>query len=106
MCDFQYPLSYEPILALLLYTDFHVVIFKLKILAIAPPPLFLRPCSHLLDDRFISASSLFLDLSLTFCLLHLQISSRGRADSVMDSHTTGPGFKTRWVQCTFYRASD
>ena len=38
MCDFQYPLSYEPILALLLYTDFHVVIFKLKILAIAPPP--------------------------------------------------------------------
>ena len=24
----------------------------------------------------------------------------------MDSHTTGPGFKTRWVRYTFYRASD
>ena len=22
----------------------------------------------------------------------------GRADSVMDSHTTGPEFKTRWVR--------
>ena len=24
----------------------------------------------------------------------------------MDSHTTGPRFKTRWVRCTFYWASD
>ena len=24
----------------------------------------------------------------------------------MDSHTTGPGFKTQWVRYTFYLASD
>ena len=29
MCDFQYPLNHEPILALLLYTDLYVVISKL-----------------------------------------------------------------------------
>ena len=29
ICDFQYPLSYEPILALLIYTDLYVVILKL-----------------------------------------------------------------------------
>ena len=28
------------------------------------------------------------------------------AHSVMDSHTTGPGFKTGGVRYTFYRASD
>ena len=44
ICHFQNPLSYEPILVFLLYTDLYVVIFKLliflvgKILAIAPPP--------------------------------------------------------------------
>ena len=32
-------------------------------------------------------------------------SSCERADSVTDLHTTGPGFKTRWVWYTFYRAS-
>ena len=26
--------------------------------------------------------------------------------SDVDSHTTGPGFKTLWVRYTFYRASD
>ena len=29
-----------------------------------------------------------------------------RADSVLDSHVTGPGFKTRWVRYTFYWASN
>ena len=33
-------------------------------------------------------------------------SSCGRADSVMDSHTTGPEFRTQWIRYTFYRASD
>ena len=33
-------------------------------------------------------------------------SSCGRVESVMDLHTTGPGFKTWWVLYTFYRASD
>ena len=32
--------------------------------------------------------------------------SGGRADSVMDSHATGPGSKIRWGRYTFYRASD
>ena len=31
ICDFQYPLEYEPILALLLYKDSYIVIFKLFI---------------------------------------------------------------------------
>ena len=33
-------------------------------------------------------------------------SSCGRVDSVIYSHTRGPGFKTWWVQYTFYQASD
>ena len=33
-------------------------------------------------------------------------SSCVQADRVMDSHTTGTGFKTWWVWYTFYRASD
>ena len=33
-------------------------------------------------------------------------SSCGRADRLMDSHTTGPGLKTWWVRYTFYQASD
>ena len=33
-------------------------------------------------------------------------SSCGRAESVMDSHTTGPGLKTRRVRYSFYRGSD
>ena len=58
ICDFQYWLSYEPILALLLYTDLYVVLFKLyffwgggaKYWGDAPPPpaaLFLRPWTML-----------------------------------------------------------
>ena len=30
----------------------------------------------------------------------------GQADSVMDSHTTGQWFKTRWVRYTSYKAPD
>ena len=33
-------------------------------------------------------------------------SSCGRAESVMDLHTTGPGYKTRCIWFTFYWASD
>ena len=36
----------------------------------------------------------------------LQWSSCVRADSVMDLHTTVPGFKTWWVRYTFFWASD
>ena len=34
ICDFQYPLSYEHIIALLLYTDLYVVVFKLLIVLV------------------------------------------------------------------------
>ena len=33
-------------------------------------------------------------------------SSCGQVDSIMDLHTTGPRFKTRWVRYFFYGASD
>ena len=57
ICDFQYPLSYEHVLALLLYNDLYVIVFKLlnflvgKILEggqlpPAPPPPFLWPCTY------------------------------------------------------------
>ena len=42
-------------------------------------------------------------------VIHLKNCGRnscGRADSVMDSHTTVSGFKTRLIRYTFYRASD
>ena len=44
----------------------------------------------------------------TFDRSHLKLwrSSCGRADTIMDLHTTGLEFKTLWVQYTFYRASD
>ena len=54
ICDFQNPLSFEPILALLLlYIDLYVVIFKHLFFGLAkywgggvpPPPLVLRPCN-------------------------------------------------------------
>ena len=51
ICDFHNPLSYEPILALLLYTDLYVVMFKLITILVGkilggncPPPL--APCSY------------------------------------------------------------
>ena len=44
--------------------------------------------------------------NVLICLLLTLRSSCGRADSVMDSHSTDPGFRTQLVRYTFYQASN
>ena len=62
-----------------------------------------------IEPRAVAWQSITLPLryaSSTDKFSSIMRSSCGRADSLMDLHTTGPRFKTRWVRYTSYRTSD
>ena len=51
---------------------------------------------YLLNNIALDLMNRFLIISKSNC---------GRADNVIDSHTTGPGFKTRWVRYIYFLPS-
>ena len=60
-----------------------------------------------LPAKNLDFRSIMTEENLINCLFEDKEAAVGLiADSVMDSHTTGPGFKTQGVRYTFYRASD
>ena len=63
-------------------------------------------CTHAETSHNITSTTPVSVSTPDYTVFQMFRSSCGRPDSVMDSHTTGPRFKTRWVRYNLYRASN